>query len=181
MYCHLPHVSAVRSNLVKILMYLLHFFVQTIDIEKVNQLYIPTWVKPLLMAFVVLLATLKNQDIKITFRYLFLNNRHLNRCTLYLVPCTQGITKSCFFLSDSCAGLPVYPPVEVDHDKPGRWSLRLMLWQGWVFWAQLMEIACFSGAGMQTLSSLRWIGRRISKKSTQRKCFARIGNLKLKR
>ena len=79
-------------------MYLLHFFVQTIDIEKVNQLYIPTWVKPLLMAFVVLLATLKNQDIKITFRYLFLNNRHFNGykeelkivynfCLTVLLPC----------------------------------------------------------------------------------------------
>ena len=65
-----------------------------------DQLYIPTWVKPLLIAFVVLLATLENCKIteiplQICYKKIYLN-----------------------FVYHSFV-LPVYPPVEVDHDKPG--------------------------------------------------------------
>ena len=65
-----------------------------------DQLYIPTWVKPLRIAFVVLLATLEN--CKITENPLQICYKKINLNFVYYS-----------FV------LPVYPPVEVDHDKPG--------------------------------------------------------------
>ena len=137
-----------------------------------------TWVKPLRMAFVVLLATLKNQDWKKSpsdFCHQIICMREKLK-KLWIILCRLACISSSWSISWQT------------------WKdMRLMLWQGGVFWAQLMKnwgffcpgmqtlSSFFSGAGMQTLSSLRWIGRRISKKSTQCKCFARIGNPKLKR
>ena len=97
-----------------------------------------TWVKPLRMAFVVLLATLKNQDWKKSpsdFCHQIICMREKLK-KLWIILCRLACISSSWSISWQT------------------WKdMRLMLWQGGVFWAQLMKNWGFFCPGMQTLSS----------------------------